>query len=140
MAQTWSLTLAMQLTNRVKQSKMRTQIRPIRSQTVAKHGCKCFTLCGMAGCPGSKAVKRLLLLLLVWRSAVSFETDVTLVWYGHPVSSEGLLSVSVSVLDSDAEVPGFKSQPQCCRVTVLGKLFTPIVPMFTKQRNWYQPS
>ena len=23
-----------------------------------------------------------------------------------------------------------------CRVTVLGKLFTPIVPLFTKQRNW----
>jgi len=24
-------------------------------------------------------------------------------------------------------------------VTVLGKLFTPIVPQFTKQRNWYRP-
>ena len=24
-------------------------------------------------------------------------------------------------------------------VTVLGKLFTPIVPLFTKQRNWYRP-
>ena len=23
-----------------------------------------------------------------------------------------------------------------CRVTVLGKLFTPIVPLFTKQQNW----
>ena len=23
-----------------------------------------------------------------------------------------------------------------CRVTVLGKLFTPILPLFTKQRNW----
>jgi len=42
----------------------------------------------------------------------------------------------VSVLDSGAEVPGFKSQPRRCRVTVLGKLFTPIVPLFTKQRNW----
>ena len=42
----------------------------------------------------------------------------------------------VSVLDSGAEAPGFKSQPRCCRVTVLGKLFTPIVPMFTNQRNW----
>jgi len=42
----------------------------------------------------------------------------------------------VSVLDSGAEGPGFKSQPRCCRVTVLGKLFTPIVPLFTKQRNW----
>jgi len=46
----------------------------------------------------------------------------------------------VSVLDSGAEGPGFKSQPQHCRVTVLGKLFTPIVPLFTKQQNWQQPS
>jgi len=42
----------------------------------------------------------------------------------------------VSVLDSGAEGPGFKSQPRRCRVTVLGKLFTPIFPLFTKQRNW----
>jgi len=33
----------------------------------------------------------------------------------------------VSVLDSGAEGPGFKSQPRRCRVTVLGKLLTPIV-------------
>jgi len=46
----------------------------------------------------------------------------------------------VSVLDSGTEGPGFKSQPRCCQVTVLGKLFTPIVPLFTKQRNWQQPS
>jgi len=39
----------------------------------------------------------------------------------------------VSVLDSGAEGPGFKSQPRRCRVTVVGKLFTPIVPLFTKQ-------
>jgi len=42
----------------------------------------------------------------------------------------------VSALDSGAEGPGFKSQSRRCRVTVLGKLFTPIVPLFTKQRNW----
>jgi len=42
----------------------------------------------------------------------------------------------VSVLDSDAEGPGLKSQPRRCPVTVLGKLFTPIVPLFTEQRNW----
>ena len=42
----------------------------------------------------------------------------------------------VSVLDSGAEGPGFKLQPRRCRVTDLGKLFTPIVPLFTKQRNW----
>jgi len=41
-----------------------------------------------------------------------------------------------SVLDSGAEGPGFKSQPRRCRVTVLGKLFTPIVSLFTKQQNW----
>ena len=46
----------------------------------------------------------------------------------------------VSVLDSGAEGPGFKSQSRRCRVTVLGKLFTPIVPLFTKQQNWQQPS
>ena len=33
----------------------------------------------------------------------------------------------VSVLDSGAEGPGFKSQSRRCRVTVLGKLFTPIL-------------
>ena len=42
----------------------------------------------------------------------------------------------VSLLDSGAEGPGFKSQSRRCRVTVLGKLFTPIVPLFTKQQNW----
>ena len=42
----------------------------------------------------------------------------------------------VSVLDPGAVEPGFKSQPRRCRVTVLGKLFTPVVPLFTKQRNW----
>jgi len=35
----------------------------------------------------------------------------------------------VSVLDSGADGHGFKSQPRRCRVTVLGKLFTPIVPL-----------
>ena len=49
------------------------------------------------------------------------------VWFGSRV---------VSVLDSGAEGHGFKSQPRCCRVTVLGELFTPIVPPFTKQQNW----
>jgi len=42
----------------------------------------------------------------------------------------------VSVLDSGAVGPGFKSQPRRCRVTVLGKLFTHIAPLFTKQQNW----
>jgi len=47
-----------------------------------------------------------------------------------------LSSRVVSVLDSGAVGPEFKSQLRRCRVTVLGKLFTPIVPLFTKQRNW----
>ena len=42
----------------------------------------------------------------------------------------------VSMMDSGAEGPGFKSQPLRCRVAVLGKLFTPTVPLFTKQQNW----
>jgi len=41
-----------------------------------------------------------------------------------------------SVLDSGAEGPGFKSQLRSCQVTVLGKLFTPILPVFIKQQNW----
>ena len=53
-----------------------------------------------------------------------------------PLLLRWLGSRVVSVLDSVAEGPWFKSQPQRCRVTVLGKLFTPIVPVFTKQRNW----
>ena len=42
----------------------------------------------------------------------------------------------VSVLVSGAEGPGFKSQSRRCRATVLRKLFTPIVPLFTKQQSW----
>ena len=49
---------------------------------------------------------------------------------------DALGSQVVSVLDSGAEGLGFKSQPRRCQVTVLGKLFKPIVPLFTKQRNW----
>ena len=52
------------------------------------------------------------------------------------VSKWDLVARVVSVLDSGAEGPGFKSQLRRCRITVLGKLFTPIVPLFTKQQNW----
>ena len=41
----------------------------------------------------------------------------------------------ISVLDSCEEGSGFRLQPRRCRVTILGKLFTPIVPLLTKQRN-----
>ena len=54
-----------------------------------------------------------------------------------PVSTPVWLSSRVvSVLDSGAEGPEFKSQSRRCRVTVLDKLFTPIVPLFIKQQNW----
>jgi len=66
--------------------------------------------------------------------------DLLLGRRGSVVRPRWLGSRVVSVLDSGAEGPGFKSQPPGCRVTVLGKLFTPIVPLFTKQRNWQQPS
>jgi len=42
------------------------------------------------------------------------------------------------VLDSGAVWPGFKLQPLRYRVAVLGKLFTPIVTLFTNQQNWWQ--
>ena len=51
-------------------------------------------------------------------------------WFGSRV---------VSVLDSGAEGPGFKSQLGRCRITVLGKLFTPILSLFTKQRIGSSP-
>jgi len=54
-----------------------------------------------------------------------FKAD-TVGWLGSQV---------VSVLDLGAVGPGFKSQPRHCRVTVLCKLFTPIMPLFTKQRH-----
>jgi len=57
--------------------------------------------------------------------------------YDSYCSYAGLLgSRVVSVLDSGVEGPGFKLQSWRCRVTVLGKLLTPIVPLFTKQQNW----
>ena len=61
------------------------------------------------------------------RQRYTFCVVLTRGWLGSRV---------VSMLDSGAEGPGFKSQPLRCRVTVLGKLFTPIVPLFTKQQNW----
>jgi len=61
-----------------------------------------------------------------------------LVFLTHGVYGQSgwLGSRVISVLDTGAEGPGFKSQSRRCRVTVLGKLFTPIVSLFTKQQNW----
>ena len=43
------------------------------------------------------------------------------------------------MLDSGAEGPGFKSQSRRCQVIVLGKLFTPIVPLFTSSKIGSSP-
>jgi len=64
----------------------------------------------------------------------------TKIFLQHTDDKGWLGSRVVSVLDSGAERPGFKSQSRRCRVTVLSKLFTPIVPLFTKQRNRQLPS
>jgi len=79
--------------------------------------------------------------LLTWRSGSvvgwAYQRSQSIMCRVPLVVSWGWLGGRVvSVLDSGAEGPGFKSQPRRFRVTVLGKLFTPIVPLFTKQRNW----
>ena len=62
----------------------------------------------------------------VWRPWRVSQTH----FYIYPKLPTGWLgSRVVSVLDSATEGP-----------RLLGKLFTPIVPLFTKQRNWLQPS
>ena len=84
---------------------------------------------------------------MVWSSGNNFSnikpssyrhSMATSPWYVSSYSSQLTPALSwwlgswvVSVLDSDAEGPRFKSQSRCCRVTVLGKLFTPIVPLFS---------
>jgi len=70
-------------------------------------------------------------------SSFSLAASSLLDFYSSSISGCGWLSSRmVSVLDSGAEGPGFKSQSRRYRVTVLGRLFIPIVPLFTKQQNW----
>jgi len=69
--------------------------------------------------------------------ATTYVGEIKLYIYSHIFGR--LDSRVVSVLDPGAEGPGFKSHQRRCRVAVLGKLFTPIVSPFTKQRNWQQP-
>jgi len=71
-----------------------------------------------------------LCLTQTWISTLAIRFSTFPKWFGW------LGSRVVIVLDSGAAGPGFKSQPRRCRVKVLGKLFTPAVPLFTKQRNW----
>jgi len=54
---------------------------------------------------------------------------VTEWWVDCQLCCGWLSSRVVSVLDSFAEGPRFKSQLRRCQVTVLGKMFTPIVPV-----------
>jgi len=75
-----------------------------------------------AGCPSCRPTKSVKAL-----TAVKYLSVVCSVWLGSRV---------VSVLDSAADGPGVKSQPRRCQVTVSGKLFTPIMPVFAKQRHW----
>ena len=57
---------------------------------------------------------------------MSREVERRLAMHLHNIGhKEWLGSRVVSVLDSSAEGPGFKLQSRRCRVTVLGKLFTP---------------
>ena len=56
-----------------------------------------------------------------WWDGSTIRRGVELVWLGSRV---------VDMLDSGAVGPGFS------QVTVLGTLFTPSMPLFTKQRNW----
>ena len=74
----------------------------------------------------------------VWSasSTASFVIDPYFGRYLNFFTCRWLGNRVVSVLDSGAKGPGFTSQSRRCRVTVLGKLFTPIVPLFTKQQNW----
>jgi len=48
----------------------------------------------------------------------------------------GLVAEWLACWTHSQKGPGFKSQPRRCRVTVLGKLFTPVVSLLTKQQNW----
>jgi len=61
-----------------------------------------------------------------------FTSEMFNVWLNHGWFGSRV----VSVLDSGAVGSRLESQPRRCRVIVLGKLFTPIVPLFTNQRSW----
>ena len=50
----------------------------------------------------------------------------------HRSAARGSVAEWLACWTQAQKGPGFKLQ----LLTVLGKLFTPIVPLFTKQRNW----
>ena len=69
-------------------------------------------------------------------TALTLDSRASCLFAGNYLFVGWLGSRVVSVLDSGINGPGFKSQSRRCWVTVLGKLFIPIVPLFTKQQNW----
>jgi len=78
-------------------------------------------------CPQRRTQRHLRIQLPRWVLVFCIYSHLQLLLLGSRV---------VSMLDSGTEGPGFKAQPRCCRVTILGKLFTPILPLFTKQQHW----
>ena len=107
--------------------------RDRRSTTVPRHQ--------LQGVPGAKSAMHHCLVVVHCRTHWQFLAALTFRKNNKIsviiVRTTGWLgSRVVSVLDSNAEGPEFESQSRRCRVTVLGKLFTPIVPLFAKQRNW----
>jgi len=60
--------------------------------------------------------------------------------YDHRISTAtmagGLVAEWLACWTQAQKHPRFKLQSRRCRVTVLVKLFTPIVPLFTKQQTW----
>jgi len=105
---------------------------------VGKGCCLPGIFCDSGDTPANLLPSHAMYQLFLWELFLCFYC-----YYCIPVLSclERLLgSRVVCVLDSGTEGPWFRSQPRRCRVAVLGKLSTPIVPLFTKQRNWQQPS
>jgi len=100
-----------------------------------------YVTCGLTACTPASAPGQTLgneygktLLLLFFALSQTFAILVFNLFRLYSYSG-WLSSRVVSVLDSGAEGSGFKSQSRRCRVTVFGELFTPIVPLFTKQQN-----
>jgi len=94
-----------------------------------------YTWCGWVQAADHVTTRITLTCRWTWKLATKCARFTHYVLIGH-YDLGWLGSRVVSMLDSGAERPGFKSQRRRCRETVLGRLFTPIVPLFTKQQNW----
>jgi len=70
-------------------------------------------------------------------SASAHTTHAYILLYSHSHILAGLAAEWLVCWTQAQKGPGSnRSCPRCCQVTVLGKLFTPIVPLLTKQQNW----